>query len=140
MPALLTAGIIMIAVGLMLATFPAGFALGVAVAIAGTVLFAVVAIRCWSAWKRRPKRASTEKDPDRFWNAEHRLGSLAGAAAGVSIGWGVLAFLRPEEDRDGTIFISAPILVASLIAYLLMRGHNKRKRAAGDHRIGSETD
>lgn len=130
-PALMTAGLVLTVVGVLLATFPAGLVLGVTVALAGAVLFIVFAIRAWRDWRTRPKRrASEHPDPDRFWNAEERLKSLMVASGGIVVGAIALAILNPAHDRWGMVWGAGPILVAAAISFLLVRRHNRRKKAA----------
>lgn len=126
--ALLTAGLMMLAVGAMLATFPNGQILGLVIAVAGAVFFVVFTIRIWRDRRKEPRRdASEPKDPDRFWNAEARLVSLMSVSGTATIATIVLAILHPTQDKLSLLWINVPILVASGIAFLLVRGNNRRK-------------
>lgn len=128
--ALLTAGLVMIAVGALLGSFPNGLILGVVIACAGAVLFVVFTIRILRDRQGRPRRDAAEpKDPDRFWNAEERLASLMAVFGVATVGTAVLAIVHQTPDRLSLLWISGPIFVASGVAFLLVRRRNRRKDA-----------
>lgn len=142
--ALLTAGLVMLAVGALLGSFPNGSMLGVVIACAGAVLFVVFAFRIWRDRRSRPIRdASEPKDPDRIWNAEDRLASLMAVSGVATVGTVVLAFAHQTPERLSLLWISGPVLVASGASFLLVRRRNRRTyipRDLGDNqesRLGS---
>lgn len=129
--ALLTCGLVMLAVGAVVATLPNGLIFGVVVAAAGTVLFAVFMIRIWRDRRGRPRRdASEPKDPDRFWNAEERLATLMAASGTAFVGTAALAILYQTHERLSLLWISGPILVASSVSFVLVRRRNRRMEVA----------
>lgn len=126
--ALLTAGLLMLAIGALLASFPHGLILGMVIAVAGAVLFVVFMIRIWRDRRRRPRRDVSEpKDPERFWNAEERLASLVAVSGVATAGTVALAILHQTPDRLSLLWISGPILVASGVSFLLVRRRNRRR-------------
>lgn len=129
--ALLTCGLVMLAVGAVVATFPNGLIFGAVVAVAGAVLFVVFMIRIWRDRRGRPKRdASEPKDPDRFWNAEERLATLMAASGTAVVGTVALAILHHTQERLSLLWIGGPILIASSISFVLVRRRNRRMEAA----------
>lgn len=127
---LLTAGLVMLAMGALAGSFPNGLILGVVIACAGAVLVVVFTIRIWRDRHNRPRRAAPEpKSPDRFWNAENRLASLMAVSGVTTVGAVVLASVYQSPDRLSLLWISGPLLVASGASYVLVRRSNRRRDA-----------
>jgi hypothetical protein len=121
--ALLTAGAVMIGLGVALAAFPNGFWLGAGFAIAGAALALVITALAWKDWRRpAPLRG---QDPDRFWNAEKRWGALIGGSASSGLTFLAASLLFPSEQRWLVVGISAFVFVLAATARLILR---KRQR------------
>lgn len=118
--ALLTAGAIMIGLGLLVAVFPNGLWLGAGLAILGAALALTTIALAWKDWQRpaAPVDRAAPRDPDRFWNAEERLGALIGASAGTGIAALIASVLQPEDERWLIVGISVAVLVPAAAARL----------------------
>lgn len=126
--ALLTAGLVSMAIGVFVAMLPSGLVLGLVLGAAGMALAAVMTIILVRNWRRLTptERQSRRSRSDSSVNLEEVLRTLTIVSGVLVVMPTLFSLLAGGEERWGTVMVSAPVFVIAGAWYVVVRRRNRR--------------
>jgi drug/metabolite transporter (DMT)-like permease len=129
--ALLTAGAVMLGLGIVIATFRNGLWLGCGLVIGGVVLAVIGTVRARRDWKRPPPPdQGAPRTAERLEKAKSRLDSLMGASGTAGVVALAASVLFPRDERWLLAGISGIIFILAATARFVLE---RRSDASGTH-------